>query len=164
MQFASRSTMHFEIRSPNCRRMSHRISLFTLARRLLISPQRQWKMNTAMSATTRHMFAIKVLDKLPGLFKPHRYLYHCARCKWSFVVNNGRRGVITPVDKDGEPLAHDEAIERAATFALGPCPALRVLNSESGPVQPWNGTEASRIDRTRRSGLRADNHVAIGSK
>ena len=73
------------------------------------------------------MFAIKVLDKLPGLFGAHRYLYHCARCKWSFIVNDGRRGVLTPIDDRGEPLAHDEAVARAATFALGPCPAMRGL-------------------------------------
>ena len=48
-----------------------------------------------------HLFAIKVLDKLPGLFKPRRYLYHCARCKWSFVVNDGRRGALRPIATDG---------------------------------------------------------------
>jgi hypothetical protein len=156
MQFASRSTMHFEIRSPNSRKMSHRIGFFTLARRVLISPSEAMEMKAPISATTQHIFAIKVLDRLPGLFKPNRYLYHCARCKWSFVVNNGRRGVITPVDDDGKPLAHDEALKRAATFALGPCPVLQVLNFEPGPIQTSNGTQATRIDRTRRSEPRAN--------
>jgi hypothetical protein len=85
-------------------------------------------MKQAVAASTmRHMFAIKMLDKLPGLFGAHRYLYHCARCKWSFIINDSRRGVLTPIDDKGQPLAHDEAVARAATFALGPCPAMHRL-------------------------------------
>ncbi len=120
-------------------------------------------MNPPVSSATRHMFAIKVLDRLPGLFKPHRYLYHCARCKWSFVVNDGRRGMITPVDGDGKPLAHDEAVKRAATFALGPCPALEVLNglaaipTSKGPKPPESIALAT-SNRARTS------HFAIGSE
>jgi hypothetical protein len=109
------------------------------------------KMNAQVSAATKHIFAIKILDKLPGLFKPHRYLYHCARCKWSFVVNDGRSGVITPVDADGNPMPNDVAISRLATFALGPCPALQVLNVAVGPIQTSNGTEPNRIDHAHRS-------------
>ncbi len=74
-----------------------------------------------------HMFAIKALDKLPGLFKPRRYFYHCARCKWSFVVNDGRRGALRPISEDGSPLTRDEVVARAETFAAGPCPAMRVV-------------------------------------
>ena len=74
-----------------------------------------------------HLFSVKVLDKLPGLFKPRRYLYHCARCKWSFVVNDGRRGALRPIGEDGEPLTRDEVVARAETFAAGPCPAMRVV-------------------------------------
>jgi hypothetical protein len=99
------------------------------------------KMKAQVSAATKHLFAIKILDKLPGLFKPHRYLYHCARCKWSFVVNDGRSGVITPVDADGNPMPHDEAISRLATFALGPCPAMQVLNAPLGPIQTPNSAD-----------------------
>ena len=115
-------------------------------------------MTAQVSAATKHIFAIKVLDKLPGLFKPHRYLYHCARCKWSFVVNDGRSGVISPVDDAGSPLPHDEARSRVATFALGPCPALQVLNFAPAPMQTSNCTEASRIDHPRRFQPRA-NHL-----
>ena len=112
-------------------------------------------MKAPMTTAPRHMFAIKVLDKLPGLFKPNRYLYHCARSKWSFVVNDGRRGVITPVDDEGKPLAHDEALQRAATFALGPCPALQVLNIDFSTIQISNGGRAA-IERTSRSERRAN--------
>lgn len=87
----------------------------------------------------RHSFAIKLLDRLPGLFGARRYLYHCARCKWSFIVNDGRRGVLTPIDEHGQPLAHDEAAARAATFALGPCPAMRRLAGAHSHMSGSNG-------------------------
>jgi hypothetical protein len=110
----------------------------------------------AQMAATKHVFAIKILDKPPGLFKPNRYLYHCARCRWSFVVNDGRSGVITAVDGDGNSLQHDDAERRLATFALGPCPALQVLNSKPVPIRTSNGTEAIQIDHIRRFQPRAN--------
>jgi hypothetical protein len=97
-------------------------------------------------STMHHLFAIKVLDRLPGLFKPHRYLYHCARCKWSFIVNDGRRGVLTALGDDGHPLTHDEAVARAATFAAGPCPAMRVL------AEPPSHLDASNVADDRLAG------------
>jgi hypothetical protein len=104
------------------------------------------------AATMRHIFTIRVVDKLPGIFGPRRYLYHCARCKWSFVVNDGRRGVLTPVGDHGEQLAHDEAVARAATFALGPCPAMHVLHQAMSHVNGSNGNgrqvAAEHVDRT----------------
>src|SRR5260221_2261162 len=82
-----------------------------------------------MAPTTnlRHSFAIKVLGKLPGLFQPQRYAYYCVRCKWSFVVNDGKRGVITALDASGEALNGLEAVKRVSTFADGPCPSLKIL-------------------------------------
>ncbi len=108
-------------------------------------------MKARISSATKHIFAIEILDKLPGLFKPYRYLYHCARCKWSFVVNDGPSGVITALDDRDNPLPHDEARSRIATFALGPCPSLQVLNAAHGPIQTSNGTEATTVDHTHRS-------------
>src|ERR1700687_1250972 len=85
------------------------------------------EMNAQMTTATKHIFAIKMLDQLPGLFKPHRYLYHCARCKWSFVVNDGRRGALRPLAEDGSKLTREEVVARAETFAAGPCPAMRIV-------------------------------------
>lgn len=116
-------------------------------------------MERTMSATMHHVFAIQMLDQLPGLFKPHRYLYHCVRCKWSFVVNDGQRGTITPVDGDGNALAHDEALKRSATFALGPCTGLQLLNLEPKPMQSSNGTGATRIDRKHHSESHANSLI-----
>lgn len=78
-----------------------------------------------------HNYVIQVLGKLPGLFSPKRYLYHCVRCKWSFVVNDTRRGVVTAVATDGRPLQIDEAARRLVTFHLGPCPELEALALET---------------------------------
>ncbi len=75
----------------------------------------------------RHDFVIKSMGRLPGFFKPHRYLYVCMRCKWSFMVNDGRRGVITALDRDRNPLKAVEAGERLKTFEVGPCPGLAVF-------------------------------------
>ena len=84
-------------------------------------------MEKAKDTAMPHMFTVQALDKLPGLFMPRRYLYHCMRCKWSFVVNDGRRGALRPIADGITPLTHDEAVARAATFAAGPCPAMRVV-------------------------------------
>ena len=111
-------------------------------------------MKQAVTASSiRHMFTIKVLDKLPGLFGTHRYLYHCARCKWSFVVNDGRRGVLTPIDDHGTPLAHDEAVARAATFALGPCPAMHRLAEAHTHVNGSNGRSHAHVEAAGNSAL-----------
>ena len=104
-------------------------------------------MKQTLQTRMPHLFAIKVLDKLPGLFKPHRYLYHCARCKWSFVVNDGRRGALRPIAENGVPLTRDEVVARAATFAAGPCPAMRVLAEPSFHLN-GNGAIADAAART----------------
>ncbi|HUA32663.1 MAG TPA: hypothetical protein VMA09_03615 [Candidatus Binataceae bacterium] len=76
----------------------------------------------------RHEYVVKSLGRLPGLLKPHRYVYLCLRCKWTFVVNDGRRGVISAVDHDLAPLPEHQATERLASFGAGPCPSLDILH------------------------------------
>jgi hypothetical protein len=111
-------------------------------------------MTKAKETALPHMFAIRALDRLPGLFGPRRYLYHCARCKWSFIVNDGRRGVVTPIDDKGAPLAHDEAVARATTFALGPCPAMRVLAQAHLHANGSNGASHACAESRGRAELR----------
>lgn len=82
-------------------------------------------MTKTKPARLPHLFTVKALDQLPGFFKPRRYLYHCARCKWSFIVNDGRRGALRPIAEDGVKLTRDEVVARGATFAAGPCPAMQ---------------------------------------
>ncbi|HEY6418385.1 MAG TPA: hypothetical protein VIX59_05210 [Candidatus Binataceae bacterium] len=90
-----------------------------------------------------HNYAVQVLGKLPGMFSPKRYLYHCIRCRWSFVINDTRRGGITPVGLDGRPLSGQEAHKRMLTFHHGPCPELVVLMVEQ-PLQQ----ELAELERT----------------
>jgi hypothetical protein len=103
--------------------------------RLVLSEEKRRRLAGPMKQITKaampHIFSIKVLDKLPGLFKPHWYLYHCVRCKWSFVVNDGRRGALRPISDNGTPLTREEVVARAETFAAGPCPAMRVVAEAS---------------------------------
>jgi hypothetical protein len=93
-----------------------------------------------------HNFAVKVLDKLPGYFQPRRYSFFCVRCRWSFLVNDGRRGVITALDADGDPMDGDEAAERIATFAQGPCPALKILSVVPRRSEQANGARQTSAD------------------
>ena len=112
-------------------------------------------MRLETTATTGHIFAIRAMEKLPGLFKPRRYLYHCARCKWTFIVNDGRRGSITAVGDGSAKLERDEAARRVATFATGPCPALEILARAPIHANGSNGAVPVRVDRRQRPGLRA---------
>ena len=97
-------------------------------------------MKQTMQMKTPHLYAIKVLDKLPGFFKPRRYLYHCVRCKWSFVVNDGRRGALRPIAEEGTTLTRDEVVARASTFAAGPCPAMRKVTAAHLHLNGSNGS------------------------
>jgi hypothetical protein len=72
-------------------------------------------------STLKHNFAIWVMGRRPGWFKPQRYMYRCLRCKWAFMINDERRGSIRcAADKAGE-LTREEELRRIATFADGPC-------------------------------------------
>ena len=73
----------------------------------------------------RHNFAIWVMGRRPGFFKPQRYMYRCLRCKWAFMVNDEYRSSIRVAhDKAGE-ITEAEAERRLATFEYGPCPGYQ---------------------------------------
>lgn len=103
-----------------------------------------------------HLFAVTELDKLPGLFKPRRYLYHCARCKWSFVVNDGRRGALRPIAEDGKTLTREEVVARAETFAAGPCPAMRAVAEAHLHVNGSHGRAPANVERSRQPEVRTN--------
>ena len=96
----------------------------------------------------RHSFAIEALPKSAG-FKSRPYLYMCVRCKWTFRVND-RPGSIVSIDQTGGPLAEPENFRRVATFALGPCPALRNLAGRRTVQMPRVGWFARSKDRVTR--------------
>ena len=70
----------------------------------------------------RHNFAIWVMGRKPGWFKPQRYMYRCLRCKWAFMVNDEHSGSVrVATDSAGELTAAAEQ-RRLASFVDGPCP------------------------------------------
>jgi hypothetical protein len=67
-------------------------------------------------------------------------------------VVDGRRGALRPIPENGTPLSRDEVVARAATFASGPCPAMRRVtevrlhaNGASGHV-PAHAEESRDFD------------------
>jgi hypothetical protein len=82
----------------------------------------------------RHSFAIETLPK-PGRFASRPYLYMCVRCKWTFRVNDAP-GSIVAIDLNGQPLPEPENSPRAATFAVGPCPALKTITARKSIPMP----------------------------
>ena len=75
------------------------------------------------TADLRHTFVVKVLKK-HGIFKPRLSVYVCLGCKYAFLVND-RRGLMVAVDRKAQPIPDPENSRRLATFAQGPCPALK---------------------------------------
>ena len=98
----------------------------------------------------KHNFAIWVMGRRPGWFKPQRYMYRCLRCKWSFVVNDGRRGALRPIPENGTPLTRDEVVARAETFAAGPCPAMRKVTEAHLHLNGSNGHVPAHAESSRR--------------
>jgi hypothetical protein len=97
------------------------------------------KANT--SNTLRHNFAIWVMGRRPGWFKPQRYMYRCLRCKWAFVINDERRGSVRVAADSAGELTRAEEVRRIATFTDGPCPgyqhdAAAAEASQAGNVIP----------------------------
>src|SRR5579872_933609 len=71
------------------------------------------------------------------LFGRAARLYHCVRCKWSFMAC-GRKVVV--LSDDGSPIVGEESLRRFNTFAQGPCPVLEALVSA-----PLTGPESLRV-------------------
>jgi hypothetical protein len=73
----------------------------------------------------RHNFAIWVMGRRPGWFKPQRYMYRCLRCKWAFMVNDEHSGSLrVAADTAGELTAAEEQ-RRLDSFIAGPCPGYQ---------------------------------------
>jgi hypothetical protein len=76
-----------------------------------------------------HNFAIWVMGRRPGWFKPQRYMYRCLRCKWAFVINDeGRGSVRVAADRVGE-LTRAQELRRIASFTDGPCPGYQSVEA-----------------------------------
>jgi len=99
--------------------------------------------------TLRHNFAIWVMGRKPGWFQPQRYMYRCLRCKWSFVINDERRGSVR-VAADTPGMTAEEESRRIATFTDGPCPGYEyeaeALPENVLPLRPNNRNSRSARD------------------
>jgi hypothetical protein len=84
----------------------------------------------------RHNFAIWVMGKRPGFFKPQRYMYRCLRCKWTFMVNDDHRGDLRVARDDGIEVSAEEAQRRLSTFESGPCPGYQAAIAEPAVQAP----------------------------
>jgi hypothetical protein len=71
----------------------------------------------------RHTFLVKAL-KRRGILQPRPYVYLCLRCRSAFPINE-LRGSMVAVDRKAQPIPDPENSRRLATFAQGPCPALK---------------------------------------
>ena len=95
----------------------------------------------------RHNFAIWVMGRKPGWFKPQRYMYRCLRCKWAFVVNDDYRGSVRiAADRAGECTPEEEA-RRLATFADGPCPGYKPEQTPVAEARISNVVQMRRENR-----------------
>jgi hypothetical protein len=98
------------------------------------------KVNT--NNVLRHNYAIWVMGRRPGWFKPQRYMYRCLRCKWAFMVNDDHSGSIRIAgDKD---LSSAEERRRLDSFVAGPCPGYQ---TETEEVQQSNVIALRRENR-----------------
>ena len=99
----------------------------------------------------RHNFAIWVMGRRPGWFKPQRYMYRCLRCKWAFMVNDEYRGSVRmAADKTGE-LTREEELRRIATFTDGPCPGYAEAREAAKEQYPENVIPMRRENRSAKS-------------
>ena len=96
----------------------------------------------------QHNFAIWVMGRRPGWFRPQRYLYRCLRCRWAFVINDERRGSIRCAADRANELTHEEEVRRIATFADGPCPGVQEAAGNTQVSHPSNVISMRRGDRT----------------
>jgi hypothetical protein len=86
----------------------------------------------------RHNFAIWVMGRKPGWFKPQRYVYRCLRCKWTFIVNDEHNGSVrVAADRAGQMTSAEER-RRLASFVDGPCPGYQIAAEKIEELQPSN--------------------------
>lgn len=104
-------------------------------------------MRVAAKYTLKHNFAIWVMGRRPGWFKPQRYMYRCLRCKWAFLVNDEYSGSLrVAADKTNEITAAEEQ-RRLATFVSGPCPGYQAAVQTAEESQPANVIPMRRENR-----------------
>jgi len=97
----------------------------------------------------RHNFAIWVMGRKPGWFKPQRYMYRCLRCKWAFMVNDERSGSVRVAADTAGELSATEEQRRLASFVEGSCPGYQVESQEVEASQSANVIPLRRENRAK---------------
>jgi hypothetical protein len=95
-------------------------------------------MRVAAKQTLKHNFAIWVMGRRPGWFKPQRYMYRCLRCKWAFMVNDEYSGSLRVAANKAEELTREEQLRRIASFTDGPCPGYQTATEAVEDSKPEN--------------------------
>jgi hypothetical protein len=106
----------------------------------------------------RHNFAIWVMGRRPGWFKPQRYLYRCLRCKWAFMVNDDHSGSVRIAADRATEVTPVEEKRRLASFVSGPCPGYQT-GIELG--EQLEDTNVIPLRRQNRAGKTARNARAM---
>jgi hypothetical protein len=83
--------------------------------------------NPQRAPRLKHDFVIGPQRQSDLFGRPAR-LYHCVRCKWSFLVCGS---IVAVVDGDGKPVVGEESLRRFNTLGEGPCPVLEAFVSEA---------------------------------
>jgi hypothetical protein len=93
------------------------------------------------TVSLRHDFVIGP-QRYSDLFGRPAQLYHCVRCKWSFMVGASK---VVVLDEHQRPIVGAESLKRFNSFGQGPCPALEAFVSaasttvQASCVAPRNG-------------------------
>jgi hypothetical protein len=107
--------------------------------------QGEHQMKVNPNHVLRHNYAIWVMGRRPGWFKPQRYMYRCLRCKWAFMVNDDHSGSLRVAGD--EHVSSEETRRRLASFAEGPCPGYDTTSAAAEPVYPGNVIAMRRENR-----------------
>ncbi|HEY2524597.1 MAG TPA: hypothetical protein VGI29_06025 [Candidatus Binataceae bacterium] len=96
----------------------------------------------------KHDFVIGP-QRYSELFRRPARLYHCVRCKWSFLVGGSK---VVVLDEHQKPIVGEESLKRFNSLGQGPCPVLEAFMSatlatgQASRVAPRNGSgEAGRM-------------------
>ena len=97
------------------------------------------------TTSLKHDFVIGP-QRYSELFGRPARLYHCVRCKWSFLVGGSK---VVVLDEHQKPIVGEESLKRFDSLGQGPCPVLEAIMSaalatgQASRVEPQNEPEKS---------------------
>ncbi|HTQ23627.1 MAG TPA: hypothetical protein VMI09_02950 [Candidatus Binataceae bacterium] len=108
-------------------RVSQRIfTVWNLRRRTVMKLWRIGEKSPARETISlKHDFVIGP-QRYSELFGRPARLYHCVRCKWSFLVGGSK---VVVLDEHQKPIVGEESLKRFNSLGQGPCPVLEAFMS-----------------------------------